>query len=51
MWAKLLDLQRRCPQGKKTILYKQAKYEIFAEYLMQDGMVARLTEYADSARM
>ena len=51
MWAKFLDLQRRCPQGKKTILYKQAKYEIFAEYLMQDGMVARLTEYADSARM
>jgi len=45
----LEDLQRRCPQGKKTILYKQAKYEIFAEYLMQDGMVSRLTEYADSA--
>ena len=45
----LEDLQRRCPQGKKTVLYKQAKYEIFAEYLMQDGMIARLTEYADSA--
>lgn len=44
------DLQRRCPEGKKTILYKQAKYEIFAEYKMQDGMVSRLTEYADSAR-
>eukprot|EP00116_Pleurobrachia_bachei_P002476 sb/3462738/ len=44
------DLQRRCPQGKKTVLYKQAKYEIFAEYLMADGMIARLTEYSDSAR-
>ena len=44
------DLQRRCPQGKKTVLYKQAKSELFAEYLMQDGMVSRLTEFADSAR-
>ena len=32
------------------MLYKEAKYEIFAEYLMADGMIARLTEYSDSAR-
>jgi len=45
----LADLQRRCPHGKKTILYKQARHEIFAEYLMQDGMVAKLTEFSDNA--
>ena len=45
----LEDIQRRCPEGKKTILYRKAKHEIFAEYLMQDGMVSRLTEYEDNA--
>ncbi|KAL5464124.1 hypothetical protein EMCRGX_G033091 [Ephydatia muelleri] len=44
------DLENRCPHGKKTILYKKAKLEKFAEYLNQDGLVTKLTIYNDSAR-
>lgn len=37
----------RCPRGIKTILYKKAKLEKFAEYLNQNGMTSRLTIYSD----
>ena len=37
----------RCPLGKKTLLYNRAKFEKFAEYLNQDGLVVRLTTYKD----
>ena len=37
----------RCPQGKKTKLYKRAKLEKFAHYLLRDGLVSRLSVYQD----
>ena len=40
----------RCPRGIKTVLYKKAKLEKFAEYLNQSGMVSRLTIYSDMTR-
>lgn len=41
----LRDFQMRCPQGKKTKLYKRAKLEKFAHYLMKDGLVSKLSMY------
>lgn len=37
----------RCPHGKKTKLYKRAKVEKFAHYLMPDGLITRLSIYDD----
>ena len=39
----------RCPRGVKTVLYKKAKLEKFAEYLNQNGMTSCLTIYSDMA--
>ncbi|XP_052769766.1 dynein regulatory complex subunit 7-like [Mya arenaria] len=41
------DFEMRCPQGKKNKLYKRAKLEKFAHYLMKDGLVSRLSVYSD----
>ena len=41
------EFQTRCPFGKKTKLYKKAKIEKFAEYLLKDGLVSSLTSYND----
>ncbi|PAA91434.1 hypothetical protein BOX15_Mlig015216g2, partial [Macrostomum lignano] len=41
------DFETRCPHGKKTKLYKKAKLEKFAPYLLRDGMVLRLSIYTD----
>jgi len=41
------EFQMRCPKGKKTKLYKRAKLEKFANYLMKDGLVSRLSVYED----
>ena len=43
------ELETRCPRGQKTVLYRKAKLEKFAEYLNQDGLVSRLTTYGDAA--
>ncbi|CAD5124122.1 DgyrCDS12424 [Dimorphilus gyrociliatus] len=43
----LRDFQTRCPSGKKTKLYKRAKLERFAPYLMDDGIVSRLSSFSD----
>ncbi|XP_070577144.1 dynein regulatory complex subunit 7-like [Ptychodera flava] len=43
----LREFQTRCPLGKKTLLYKRAKLEKFAEYLMKDGLVTKLSIYED----
>ncbi|XP_025105160.1 dynein regulatory complex subunit 7-like [Pomacea canaliculata] len=43
------DYEMRCPQGKKVKLYKRAKLEKFAHYLMKDGLVSRLSVYEDRA--
>ena len=37
----LQDYETRCPRGTKTIVHKDAKTEIFAEYLREDGLVRR----------
>lgn len=36
------------PRGKKVILYNKAKQERWAEYTNADGLVERLTVYANS---
>jgi len=41
------EFQTRCPYGKKTKLYKKAKIEKFAEYLLKDGLVSCLSSYSD----
>lgn len=42
-----LDFEMRCPQGKKTKLYRKAKLEKFAPYLMRDGLVTKLSVFRD----
>lgn len=42
-----LEFQTRCPYGKKTKLYKKAKIEKLAEYLLKDGLVSSLSSYND----
>jgi len=39
--------ESKCPNGKKTILYKKALLEKYAPYLLPDGLVARLMVYED----
>ncbi|XP_051485112.1 dynein regulatory complex subunit 7 isoform X2 [Apus apus] len=42
------EFETRCSQGRKVTLYKQAKLEKWAPYLNENGLVKRLTIYADS---
>ncbi|XP_065069130.1 dynein regulatory complex subunit 7-like [Rhopilema esculentum] len=42
------EFHTRCPNGKKTVIYKKAKLEKFAEYLNRDGLVIRLSIYNDN---
>ncbi|NWJ00444.1 DRC7 protein, partial [Crypturellus undulatus] len=42
------EFETRSPQGRKVILYKEAKLEKWAPYLNRNGLVQRLTVYADS---
>jgi len=35
----------RCPLGKKVKIYKRAKLEKFAHYLMKDGLISKLSMY------
>lgn len=41
------EFETRCSQGKKVIMYKKAKLEKWAPYLNKNGLVKRLTVYAD----
>jgi hypothetical protein len=50
-WVDKLDISKeqfesKCPNGTKTTLYKNAKYEVFAEYHRKDGMVKRISYFA-----
>lgn len=47
MFTNFPDFEMRCPQGKKNKLYKRAKLEKFAHYLMKDGLVSRLSLFSD----
>ena len=42
------ELRLRCPEGRKTKLYKRARLEKFAEYVLKDGLVCRLSIYDDN---
>jgi hypothetical protein len=39
--------ENRYPNGSKTVLYKKTKLEKFAPYVQEDGLVTRITTYAD----
>ncbi|XP_074896673.1 dynein regulatory complex subunit 7 isoform X1 [Buteo buteo] len=41
------EFETRCSQGRKVVLYKKAKLEKWAPYLNGNGLVKRLTVYAD----
>ncbi|XP_015268298.1 PREDICTED: dynein regulatory complex subunit 7 [Gekko japonicus] len=41
------EFEMRCPQGKKEILYRNAKLEKWAPYLNNNGLISRLTLYED----
>ncbi|NXX55520.1 DRC7 protein, partial [Scopus umbretta] len=41
------EFETHCSQGRKVILYKKAKLEKWAPYLNGNGLVKRLTIYAD----
>ena len=45
----MLEMENRCPKGKKTILYYRSKLEKYAEYLNHDGLVCRIIIYTDTA--
>ncbi|XP_046848993.1 dynein regulatory complex subunit 7-like isoform X2 [Xenia sp. Carnegie-2017] len=47
MYISPQDFESRCPKGKRTILYKKAKQEIFPDYSKKDGLVMKLSSYAD----
>jgi len=52
-WVTRLDIERecfqsRCPGGHKTIIYNKAQLEKFAPYSREDGLVQRLTAFADA---
>ncbi|XP_060041464.1 dynein regulatory complex subunit 7 isoform X3 [Erinaceus europaeus] len=51
-WVEQIEIspeafETRCPNGKKVIQYRKAKLEKWAPYLNNNGLVSRLTTYAD----
>ncbi|KAJ3246304.1 hypothetical protein HDU78_007388 [Chytriomyces hyalinus] len=44
------QFESKCPAGSKSMLYKNARVETFAEYHRLDGMVSRYTFFADESR-
>ncbi|XP_021925034.1 dynein regulatory complex subunit 7 isoform X2 [Zootermopsis nevadensis] len=51
-WVERLEIsnvayENRFPEGSKTVLYKKSKLEKFAPYVQEDGLVTRITAYAD----
>ncbi|KAI8843848.1 hypothetical protein BJ741DRAFT_589388 [Chytriomyces cf. hyalinus JEL632] len=44
------QFESKCPAGSKSMLYKNARVETFAEYHRLDGMVSRYTFFADEPR-
>ena len=39
--------KNRFPNGSKMVLYKKTKLEKFAPHVQEDGLVTRITTYAD----
>ncbi|KAJ3033181.1 hypothetical protein HDV00_006678 [Rhizophlyctis rosea] len=44
------EFEARCPSGSKSVTYKNARIETFAEYHRNDGMVSRITFFADDLK-
>jgi len=43
----LSDFEKRCPGGRRLVMYKRAKEEKYAPYLLTDGLINRLSIYED----
>ena len=43
----LLDFQKRHPNSRKTFFYKKTRVEKYAPYSMKDGIVLKVSEFAD----
>lgn len=50
MYGVCADFQLRCPLGKKVKLFKKAKVEKFAPYVLPEGLVCRLSVCDDMER-
>ncbi|KAJ3300534.1 hypothetical protein HK104_010476 [Borealophlyctis nickersoniae] len=44
------QFETRCPSGSKSVTYRNARCETFAEYHRADGMVSRITFFADDSK-
>ncbi|XP_057338770.1 dynein regulatory complex subunit 7 isoform X1 [Microplitis mediator] len=42
-----LDYERRFPNGRKTMMFKKTKVELFAPYVQMDGLIEKITVYED----
>ena len=42
-----LDFQKRHPNSRKTFFYKKTRVEKYAPYSMKDGIVLKVSEFAD----
>ncbi len=43
----ILDFQKRYPNSRKTYFYKKTRVEKYAPYSMKDGIVLKVSEFAD----
>uniref|UniRef100_A0A8C4PX23 Dynein regulatory complex subunit 7 n=1 Tax=Eptatretus burgeri TaxID=7764 RepID=A0A8C4PX23_EPTBU len=41
------EFEFRCPSGRKVMHYRRARFDTFAPYLRNDGLVTRLSVYKD----
>ncbi|KAH0569039.1 hypothetical protein KQX54_021745 [Cotesia glomerata] len=42
-----LDYERRFPNGRKTMMFKKTKVELFAPYVQMDGLIEKITVHED----
>lgn len=45
--SRLLEFEKRFPNGTKTTFYKKTKVERYAPYLQSNGLVQKITIYDD----
>lgn len=43
----LADFQKRYPSSRKTYFYKKTRVEKYAPYSVKDGIVLKVSEFAD----
>ncbi|KXS13619.1 hypothetical protein M427DRAFT_500237 [Gonapodya prolifera JEL478] len=54
-WVEALSLtqeqyERKCPTGSKSVTYRNARVETFADYHRPDGMITRITYFKDVSK-